>query len=311
MHQVFDTLHGVVDVETFEINGQTFMGFAEHVSNADCSNSGLGDGSSTPMGVPTCQNFQVSSHLYVYDRFIDNPRGDCKSDETVPNCESYTGEFRLLQAFETNGARKMHYFSVRTTGEVLHFLAIAEHYDDSAIYKWNGQQFGLFQRIQTDFADDLDTFTEDTKTFLVVANRGCADIERRDEAEMCQSTAEKGRARVYFYNPFTGEFELQDEGEQVGHLHAFGADFESFTEVEDALNMFTAQPVGVTAFQLPTFDFISLGDPISYIAVANNRIKMTDEIGFCPNANHAFCSAPQSMFTVATSVTEVASRRFF
>ena len=121
------------------------------MSNADCPNFGLGDGSLTP----SCQTVELESSIFQFDPFVPNNRGDCPSNASlasVPDCQLFQGEFKFLQSIPTKGLRSMHYFAVKTTETTHHFLAVAEHRDDnmhsvdSSVWRWKGRQFGLFQR---------------------------------------------------------------------------------------------------------------------------------------------------------------------
>ena len=51
-----------------------------------------------------------------------------------------------------------------------HFLAIANFYTDSKIYRWSGAQFEIFQSIPTLAAQDVETFTNGQFTFVGFAN---------------------------------------------------------------------------------------------------------------------------------------------
>ncbi len=71
-----------------------------------------------------------------------------------------------VQDILTNGAQGWESFEI--DGEV--YLAVANHYNDSKIYRWDGTSFALLQDIPTNAANDWESFKIAGETYLVVAN---------------------------------------------------------------------------------------------------------------------------------------------
>ncbi len=311
-----DQLSGSADVEAFQIQDTTFLVFAEHVSNVNCGVDGLGDHSLTP----NCQNFEINSHIFAFDSRASNPRGDCpsgSSNANITGCQTFNGQFDVHQALPTKGATGVHYFSVDVTGGTRHFLAIAENHDNnfasvnSSIWKWNGREFSLHQRIESNFATDINSFVSNNDVFLVVSNRGCPSVERQSDSQAfasCDANSQKGRARLWSYDPFQDLFVEFEESETMGTLHAYGANFlqTSSNDPEDALIGVGTLPTGTTTFQLPTFTTSDgFGAPKLYLAIANYRLRVTDRIGDCPNEDPSICYFPRNVFSLTLDVTQV------
>lgn len=294
----------------FEISGVTFLAFAEHVDNRACTDDGLGDGSV----VPPCQTVETESHIFFFNPATSNPRGDCPlGDPTLlPGCQNFQGEFELLQTLRTTGAKGMHFFTAETTGARKHFLAVAQQRNDefgnvdSAIYQWNGQGFGLFQKIPTDYAESFTSFVVGKQVFLVVANRGCPEFDRDPDFVSCTTDDDNARSQIWVYNVFDDIFVLQEETASTGQLHPFGADFDSSSDIDEAIIGSTAYASGIAAFALPSFNFLGLGDPVQYLAIANAKILATDTTGaFCPSFSTVLCHSPANLFSVTTLTTDV------
>ena len=312
--QSFDGLKGAVDVEAFTIVDQVFIAFSEHVSNDACGPDGLGDGSATP----SCHDYEIQSHIFVFNPDARNSHGDCPSGQTVtiPGCQSFSGQFVPLQTIYTKGARSMHYFTASTTSQTSHFLAVAEQHDNnfnsvnSSIYIWNGHDFGLFQRIETNFAASFSSFSVDHDTYLVVANRGCPEIERLsddDALAMCDQHPTHGRARIWKYDPFKSVFTLLPETSDIGSLNAYGTNYQSAdsTNLEAAFLGPNSIPQNIETYQLPSFSQQSgFGALTQYVAVSHHRVLETDESNVCSSADHAFCHHPASTFALNFNVAQ-------
>ena len=307
--QIIDGLQGAYDAEVFDILGTTYLAISEHVSNANCGPNGLGDSSLTP----SCQNVAINSRVFVFDPSVPNPRGDCppsSSNAVVPNCQTFAGEFVLLQSLPTSAARSMHYFTVSTSETTYRFLAVAEHRDNkllpvnSSIWLWNGHEFGHFQDIVTDYATRFTSFTLNTDTFLAVANRGCPEIERESDGASfarCDRSSEIGRTRIWMFDTKVNQFVLVPETVTLGTLHPFGADSQaagSDGSLESLLLGFSGVPHGIESFQLPDFSILTgfSSTPTQYLAVANYRFDQTTT-----NGPSFF---PKNIFSVNFAVTE-------
>jgi hypothetical protein len=262
---------------------------------------------------------EVNSHIFAFDSTVSNPRGDCPSSSSNANltgCQDFVGAFVPFQTLPTKGARSVHHFTVQVTGATHHFLAVAEHRDNhlnsvnSSIWKWNGREFGLFQRIDSNYATDITSFTVNGDVFLVVSNRGCPEIEREsDAASFARCDAQKtiGRARLWTYDPFKDAFVEFEESDTMGTLHAFGANFlDGATDADDALLGSSAVPHGVATYQLPTFQqSTGFGTPQPYVAIANHRLTRNDLVGACPDDDLNVCHFPRNVFSVSVDVSQV------
>ena len=303
-------LRGVIDVEHFEINGVHFLAFSEHVSGADCP---LAVDAPAPRA---CDTVEIESSIYEFVPTLANANGDCPSDASaLPGCQHFEGQFVLLQKISTRGARSMHYFNVTLTGETAHFLAVAEHRDDnlqpvpSTIYKWNGRAFGVFQRVETNFAVEFTSFRENTRTFLAVTNRGCPEIPRDPAPFSCM--APEARARVLMFEPLLGQFQFVAETDDLGHLHTHDTDLRDLTDpavIDDrfADHELSALPTGVVAFRTPYLVNNLLAGTKRFVLIANHGVLNTTLVPAddCPNPDLTVCHHPWSLFTVATTVSD-------
>ncbi|EGD82496.1 hypothetical protein PTSG_03144 [Salpingoeca rosetta] len=301
--QVFGSLSGVVHAKVFDIRGETFLAFAEYVSDKACTSL---DAQSV---FPSCWDVEISSHVFKYDPRSDNPRGDCIAPGNPAGCQEFQGEFKPYQTLRTVGARHIEAFSVSTTGSVQHFLAVAESHDNgletasSTIYRWNGYRFGVFQKLDTLFAEKFEFFEIEGQAHLAVTNRGCPPLERNTSFAACGTadSANVGRTQVYYYDVFTDEFRLLKETAELGELHAYG----SSTNEDGALVLENGGqgPVGLAVFQLPRFELVRFTETVTYVAVANARILETNTVGSCPNTSPVLCSRPENLFRLRSTVT--------
>ena len=296
-------------MEVFQIVGQTFIAFSEQVSNGNCGSNGLGAGTSSTI---ECNDVEIFSRIYYFVPSLPNPRGDCppaSANANLTGCQTFRGEFVLLQSIPTMAATSMHYFQVVTSDATHHFLAVAEQYGNdlasanSSIWLWNGQQFGLFQQIETNFATHFRSFTINTETFLAVTNRGCPSVDFEDDATdfaRCDAAFEIGRTRIWSFDTAQNVFVLVPESSTMGTLHAYGANFQdasSSTPIDSLLIGQSAVPVAVEAFQLASFtDIFGFGALTNFIVIANFRNEITNLF----DSLH-----PRNFFTINVAVSNV------
>lgn len=291
----------------------TYIAFAEQVSNKQCGANGV-------TGLPSCETLVVNSHIYYFDPTEDNTAGDCGTEPAAVGCQNFMGKFKLLQTIITSGAQSIHFFETSITGQRSYYLAVAESRSSgsssqpaqSSIWKFNGREFGLFQKLDTNYGEDFDSFVKDRQTFLIGASRGCPVYDDEPDAILCNTTTNKARTRIWYFDPFNDIFVLQPETLDTGTLHVFGANFEGAATADDAMIGTSGQPVSVTTFAMKKFDFVTNTetDLIQYVAIGNDAIKETLSVGICPNATRSICHAPWNMFSVSTVSTSVGENFF-
>ncbi len=232
---------------------------------------------------------------------------DCTSVEftsvVILKYDSRLKTFSLSQEpIPTSGARAVRFFSTTMSGKTEHFLAVAEHRDNnldnvqSSIWKWNGEMFSLYQRIDTLYAEDVEVFEENGQVFLVIANRGCPSA---DDAS-CDGVSISARTTIWTHDTFNDKFVRVAESDAVAPIHPYLP-----TQVQDDGTVVTptALPSGITVFRLPAFNFGEFGDLRTFLAIASAGVTEADRSDNCGDSLLRPCH-PANIFEIKVETVQ-------
>eukprot|EP00049_Salpingoeca_infusionum_P004204 m.75705 g.75705 ORF g.75705 m.75705 type:complete len:1786 (-) comp12457_c0_seq1:389-5746(-) len=275
--QIFN-LTGVRASEVFEIHGVTYLAFAQYISSDACL-------SPQPSKLfPECWNVEIESSIFRYNPDAPNPRGSCLVEGFPSGCESFTGAFVPVQQLQTVGARALRYMEVQTTGHLYRLLIVLQSHDNelnsaqTAVYQWTGEKFVLFHLLPTTYAENLEVFELDGRSFVTISTRACPPFERDLDGSACNSFDREEALQMWVFNPLKPGFQL---------------------EIDSTITPDTVPtPVGgMKAFSLPFFDGLQTVNDRLYLALALPGALQTDEI-----CDSGLCTNPHNMFRVYSSV---------
>ncbi|PKL77454.1 MAG: hypothetical protein CVV27_05385 [Candidatus Melainabacteria bacterium HGW-Melainabacteria-1] len=226
--------HGPYDIETFTINGEHYLAVAEYYHSQNhtfdfpsriykWNGSQFALFQSVPThGASAWKHFTIGpDHYLMVANTATGTGGNVVNVNTQSELFKWNGtQFVSIQSIPTTAARDWEHLQV---GEE-HFLAVANEYNGSSyasstnifseIYRWNGSQFTLLQRVHSEGARDWEAFSIGDRHFLALANLWGSTNS--------PSTAEK--SKIYEWNGSAFVVAQTFEG-----LEAYALSWEHFT----------------------------------------------------------------------------------